>query len=79
MQIYTCNFVKKENLGVLTILGKYYTLDKHFKQGFKLFGPIFNNLLYAMDNIVLLHKCYIYNIKIFKKMQKVDNSEICKF
>ena len=46
VQIYTCNFAKKENLGVPTIFGKYYTLDKHFKHGFKLFGPLFNNLLY---------------------------------
>ena len=34
---------------------QYYTLDKHFKHGFKLFGPIFHNLLYTMDNIILLH------------------------
>ena len=55
VQNYTCNFVKKRHLRVLAIFGKYYTLDKHFKYGFKLFGLILNDLLYTMDNIILLH------------------------
>ena len=55
VQNYVCNFVKKGHLRVLTMFWKYFTLDKHFKHGLKLFGPIFNDLLYTMDNIILLH------------------------
>ena len=56
-QIYTYDFVKKGYFRLLTLFWKYYTLDKHFKHGFKIFRPIFNNLLYTMDNIILLHEC----------------------
>ena len=41
-KIYTYDFVKKGYLRVLTMFLEYYPLDKHFKHGFKLFGPIFN-------------------------------------
>ena len=42
-------FVKKGYFRLLTLFWKYYPLDKHFKHGFKIFRPIFNNLLYSMD------------------------------
>ena len=48
-QIYAYDFVKKGYFRLLTLFLKYYPLDKHFKHGFKVFRPIFNNLLYAMD------------------------------
>ena len=48
-QIYAYDFVKKGYFRLLTLIWKYYPLDKHFKHGFKIFRPIFNNLLYTMD------------------------------
>ena len=48
VQKYACNFVKKGHLTVLSIFGKSYTLDKHFKHGFKLFGPIFFIIHYIL-------------------------------
>ena len=48
-QIYAYDFVKKGYFRLLTLFLKYYPLDKHFKHGFKIFRPIFNNLLHTMD------------------------------
>ena len=55
-QIYAYDFVKKGYFRLLTLFWKYHTLDKHYKHGFKIFRPIFNNLLYNID-IILLHEC----------------------
>ena len=48
-QIYTYDFVKNGCFWLLTLFLKYYPLDKHFKHGFKIFRPIFNNLFYTVD------------------------------
>ena len=44
-QIYAYDFVKKGYFRLLTLFLKYYPLDKHFKHYFKIFRPIFNNLI----------------------------------
>ena len=49
VQIYAYDFVKKGCFMLLTLFWKYHPLDKDFKHGFKIFQPIFNNLLYTMD------------------------------
>ena len=49
VQIYAYDFVEKGDFMLLTLFWKYNPLDKHFKHGFRIFRPIFNNLLYTMD------------------------------
>ena len=56
-QIYAYDFVKKGYLRLLTLFWKYHILDKHFKHGFKIFRPVFSNLIYTMVTIILLHEC----------------------
>ena len=48
-QIYAYDFVKEGYFRLLILFLKYYPLDKHFKHGFKIFRPIFHNLLYTID------------------------------
>ena len=48
-QIYAYDFVKKGYFRLLALFLKYYPLDKHFKHGFKILRPIFNNLFYTVD------------------------------
>ena len=49
------DFVKKGYLRVLTMFWKYYTLDKHLSMVSSYLDQFFYNLLYTMDNIILLH------------------------
>ena len=66
--------MKKWYLCVLTIYWKYYTLDKHFRHGLKLFRPIYRQLsVFILGCINVTYE----TLKYFKK--KIRNWKFEKF